>query len=75
MAKVEFIEGIQCKQCGHMVGDMNIYTSELCQQCGARIMEIDLVDRSVSQGPEGKWVAIKVTNKLFRKIYEFVREL
>ena len=75
MVKVEFTEGIQCKQCGHMVADMNIYTSELCQQCGARIMDIDLTSRSVSKGPEGKWVTIKVTNKLFRKIYEFVREL
>ena len=75
MAKVEFVEGIQCKKCGHMVAEINIYTKQLCQECGAHIMDIDLADRSVSKGPDGKWVVIKVTHKLFHNILEFVKEL
>lgn len=76
MARTQFIEGIQCQKCGHMLAHITVCTSELCQECGAHIVDIDFKDRSYSSAKDGKAIVIKETKRLFRPtIYEFVRKI
>ena len=76
MAKVEFVEAIQCKCCGAFVVKMNIFTSALCQNCGTYILDIDKATRTASKTSNSKWIVVKVTHKLFHKpTYEKVRDL
>lgn len=76
MAKVEFVEALQCKCCGNFIININIFTSELCQNCGTYILDIDKITRTASNTSNSKWIAVKVTHKLFHKpTYENVRDL
>ena len=73
MAKVEFVEGIQCNKCGNIIVDTNIFTPELCQKCGTKIMSTSISNRTYSC-KDSKSVIVKVTHKFFKDIYEVVRE-
>ena len=73
MAKVEFVEGIQCKKCGNIVVEPNILTPELCQKCGAKIMSTSINNRTY-RCEDSKSVIVKVTHKFFKDVYEVVRE-
>jgi deoxycytidylate deaminase len=76
MAKHEFVAGIQCKKCGYMIADIDIYTSELCQECGTHIMNANLTNRTYVVTKDGRDVIIKRTKRLFRpNTLEFVREI
>ena len=71
MAKVEFKSGIKCTQCGNMIVP-KLYSNELCQKCGAHIVNIDIDGMTYSAANKGKDITIKITHKLFHDIYEEV---
>ena len=80
MAKVEFIEGVCCKQCGKILQSsdgprMDIYMPELCQNCGAHLININIKDKAYSITENGQAVIIKSTRKLFFRELEVVREV
>lgn len=72
MAKISFVDGVQCKRCGNIVADLRITTPELCQNCGARIIDKDIADRSFAVVEYGKSVTIKVTSRFFKDTFEVV---
>ena len=72
MSRVEFTNGIQCKKCGNIIVQPTIFTSELCQKCGTKLLDIDISDKSYTVDKGGKGVTVKVTHKFFRDIYEVV---
>ena len=76
MARIEFIKGVQCKQCGYIVGDFDMCTSELCQNCGTHILNIDYAARECEETDNARRIIIKATRRIFRPdIYEFVKEM
>ena len=72
MPRVDFIEGIQCKKCGNIVAEPTIYTKELCQKCGAKLINMNFVKRTYSLAECGEEITIKRTHKLFHTILERV---
>ena len=72
MAKITFVEGVKCTKCGNLIAEPTIFTSQLCQNCGARIMTINVAGRSYEATYAGKSVTLKVTHKLFGDIIEEV---
>ena len=73
MAKVEFVEGIQCNECGNITIKPNIFTPEICQKCGSKILLKSINNRTYSN-KNSKSVIVKVTHKFFTDVYEVVRE-
>ena len=71
MAKTEFKDGIKCTKCGHMIIP-DVFSNSLCQKCGARILAIDLSDRTFYPVGDGKPITIKRTHKLFHNVLEEV---
>lgn len=79
MAKISYLKGVQCKSCGKILqgcrgAEMTISTPELCQGCGAHIINKDLNKMSYEVTSLGRDVVIKETRKLFKTYYEVVRE-
>lgn len=72
MASVRFVEGVQCKRCGDFIDTVRTNTSELCQNCGARIIEKDMSDNSYSVTDNAKSVTVKVTSRFFKETLEIV---
>lgn len=72
MADIEFVEGIICKRCGEIIAQPTILTRELCQGCGARLMDINISRRTYSLSNNAESVTVKVTHKFFKDIYEVV---
>lgn len=81
MAKIEFVEGVQCKQCGEIAcsnrlgARISIFTSEICQNCGAHIMDMDITARKYNTTEDGRAVIIKITKGFLSEIYEVAREI
>ena len=71
MARVEFREGIQCTKCNNIIIP-DLFTSELCQECGTKLININYRNRTYSRRGCCKEVTVKVTHKLFHDIYEVV---
>ena len=72
MARIEYVKGIRCKQCGNLIANVTIFTPELCQECGALLIDKDIQDRRYTIEKDGESVVIKATHKLFRDMYEVV---
>lgn len=72
MPRVDFVEGIQCKKCGHIIAEPTIFTKELCQKCGAKLIHINIATRNYTVLPDGEEITIKRTHKLFHNILERV---
>lgn len=72
MANIEFVEGVRCKRCGEIIAKPTILTSELCQGCGVRLMDINISKRTYSLSNNAENVTVKVTHKFFKDIYEVV---
>ena len=72
MAKIEFVEGVRCKQCGNIITGIYAFTPELCQKCGTKIINIHIGRKSYTTNDNGEDVIVKVTHKFFRDIYEVV---
>ena len=72
MARVEFVDGIQCKKCGNMIAQPTIFTKERCQKCGAKLMDVHVAERNYSLTEYGEEITIKRTHKLFHNILERV---
>lgn len=72
MPKIDFIEGIQCQKCGHIVAPITIYTKALCQKCGAKLIDISLTERNYVPSKYGEAITVKRTRKLFHNILERV---
>lgn len=73
MSRIEFVEGIQCNKCGNVIINPDIFTSELCQKCGTKIMSTSIINKTYSN-KDSKSVIVKVTHKFFKDVYEVVRE-
>lgn len=72
MANIEFVEGVRCKRCGEIIVQPTIFTRELCQGCGARLIDTNISRRTYSLSNNAESVTIKVTHKFFKDIYEVV---
>ena len=72
MANIEFVEGIRCKKCGKIIAQPTIFTRELCQSCGAKLININIKRKTYSLSNDAESVIIKVTHKFFRDVYEVV---
>ncbi len=72
MANVEFCEGIRCKKCGKLIVNPTVFTSELCQGCGTKLLDINLARKSYNLTTSGEDVTVKVTHKFFKDIYTVV---
>ena len=80
MARIEYIQGVQCKQCGTILqggrgAEITLSTPELCQNCGAHLIDKHMGTNSFELMADGQSVIIKATHKLFSTIYEVVREV
>jgi DNA-directed RNA polymerase subunit RPC12/RpoP len=75
MSRIEFVEGIQCNKCGNILieSDLNIFTPELCQKCGTKLISTSRTNRTY-RCEDSKSVIVKVTHKFFTDTYEVVRE-
>ena len=71
MAKIEFCEGVRCKKCGNIIAKPNVFTPELCQKCGTKIIDKDIGCKSYTI-VGGEDVVVKVTHKFFKDMYEVV---
>lgn len=79
MARIEFIQGVQCKRCGKILqgnqgAEITLSTPELCQNCGTHLIDKHINTNSFKTMEGGRNVVIKATHKLFSTIYEVVRE-
>ena len=72
MPRVEFVEGIQCKKCGNIIISPTIFTKELCQKCGAQIINMNFAKRTYAPGLYGEEITVKVTHGLFHNTLEKV---
>lgn len=72
MARIKYVEGVQCTRCGDIIANVAINTPELCQECGAHIIDKDIPNRCFTTAKYGKSVTVKVTSKLFTESYEVV---
>jgi hypothetical protein len=72
MPKVEYKQGIECKCCGDIIYKIPMH-QRLCQECGAQIIDDVDSNYSVTLGKYGRGIVVKVTHKMFRDIYEKVR--
>ena len=72
MARVKYVEGVQCTRCGNIIAELPVGIPELCQECGAHIIDKDIQSRSFTTAKYGKSVTVKVTSKLFTESYEIV---
>lgn len=74
MTRIEYKEGIECKNCGDFIYQIPKH-QRLCTKCGARI--IDDVDDNfeVALGKYGRGIIVKVTHKLFSDVYVKVRDV
>lgn len=71
MARTELMRGIKCKKCGRM--DIPPYSHQLCQSCGAFIVEKHDKEKGWIISKDAKIITIKVTHKLFKDILEEVQ--
>lgn len=72
MARIEFVPGVKCKQCGKLLISFNrLQRTILCQGCGAHILTY-LGNREAEVTENAEQVTVKVTHKLFSDIYEEV---
>ena len=69
MARTEFVQGIKCKKCGKM--EIPPFSHHLCQSCGTHVIKGYEKDGWVVT-KNADIIAIKVTHKLFKDIYEEV---
>ena len=72
MANIEFVEGIRCKKCGKTIAQPTIFTKELCQGCGVKLININTERKTYSLLNNAESVTIKVTHKFFKDVYEIV---
>lgn len=72
MANTEFVEGIRCKKCGKIIAQPTVFTRELCQGCGAKLIDTNISKRTYSLSDNAESVTVKVTHKFFKDIYEVV---
>ena len=72
MADIEFVEGIRCKRCGKIIAQPTIFTRELCQGCGAKLIDVNIGRKTYSLLNDAESVTIKVTHKFFKDVYEVV---
>ena len=72
MANIEFVEGIRCKKCGSVIAQPTIFTRELCQSCGAKLIDTNINRRTYLLSNNAESVTVKVTHKFFKDIYEVV---
>lgn len=72
MANIEFVEGIRCKKCGNIIAQPTIFTKELCQNCGAKLIDTNINRRTYSLSDNAESVTVKVTHKFFKDICEVV---
>ena len=72
MANIEFVEGIRCKKCGKIIAQPTIFTRELCQGCGIKLIDINTERKTYSLSNNAECVTIKVTHKFFKDVYEVV---
>ena len=71
MARVEFLPGIKCKNCGKI--ELPPFKYLLCQECGTKIVDgHNKKDGFIING-NAEIISVKVTHKLFRDIYEEVK--
>lgn len=81
MARIEFVEGIQCKCCGEILLDklqnaqITIYTPELCQNCGTHLITKHISTNGYMPTKNARSVVIKVTHKFIFDTYEVIREV
>lgn len=70
MAKVEFLPGIKCKNCGNI--EVPPFRYHLCQGCGTKVVDgYNNKDGWLINGNADR-ISVKVTHKLFKTIYEEV---
>lgn len=72
MANIEFVEGVRCKKCGNIIAQPTIFVKELCQSCGAKLIDINIGRKTYSLSSNAESVTVKVTHKFFKDIYEVV---
>lgn len=72
MAKVKYVQGVQCTKCGNIIIEPRIWTPELCQECGAHVIDKDIQGKEYFLAEYGRSVTVKVTSKLFTELYEIV---
>lgn len=75
MANIEFVEGIVCKKCGNLIVKPTIFTRELCQCCGEKLIDINMRRKTYSLLNNAQSVKVKITHKFFRDDYDVVGEL
>lgn len=74
MSRIEFVVGIKCNKCGNIITSSSKIKSELCQKCGADIFYEDVFTRDYEITKNAKYVKLKITHKLFKKIVEVIEE-
>ena len=79
MARIEYIQCVQCKQCGKILqggrgAEITLSTPELCQNCGAHLIDKNIENATFYTMKGGRDVIIKATHKLFSTVYEVVKE-
>ena len=72
MANIEFVEGIRCKKCGNIITQPTIFTRELCQDCGVKLIDINTQRRTYSLSSDAESVTVKIIHKFFKNVYEVV---
>lgn len=72
MANIEFVKGVRCKRCGEIIAQPTIFTSELCQGCGAKLIDTNISRRTYSLSDNAESVTIKVIHKFFKDVYKVV---
>ena len=72
MANIEFIEGIRCKRCSETIVQPTIFTRELCQGCGVKLIDVNTERKTYSLSSNAESVTIKITHKFFKDVYEVV---
>lgn len=64
MANIEFVEGIRCKKCGKIIVQPTIFTKELCQGCGVKLIDINTERKTYSLSNDTEGVTIKATHSI-----------
>ena len=70
MAKVRFLPGIKCKNCGKIA--IPPFRYHLCQGCGAKVVDGHNDKDGFLINGNANIIKVKVTHKLFKDVYEEV---
>ena len=70
MAKIEFLPGIKCKNCGKI--ETPPFGHHLCQGCGTKIVDGYNQKDGFLINKNATIISVKITKKLFKTIYEEV---